>query len=102
MNPDFPTAVPVFPSNHQLDQQTLCTPQPPQCSMSGNNNPARVSQPRKSEPSKSYYFCMSGISTDMPFLMKTVKDKGKVYPRIDHEGPDQEQRYSSTLSLTLL
>jgi len=26
--------------------------------------------------------------------------KGKVHPRIGHEGPEGEQRYSSTLSLT--
>jgi hypothetical protein len=29
------------------------------------------------------------------------KGKGKVYPRTGHEGPDGEQIYSSTLSLTL-
>ena len=29
------------------------------------------------------------------------KDKGKVHPRIVHEGPEREQMYSSTLSLTL-
>ena len=26
--------------------------------------------------------------------------KNKIHPRIDHEGPEEEQRYSSTLSLT--
>jgi len=30
-----------------------------------------------------------------------VKAKGKVHPRTGHEGPEEEQRYSSTLSLTL-
>ena len=30
---------------------------------------------------------------------KEIK-KGKVRPRTDHEGPEGEQRYSSTLSLT--
>jgi len=29
-----------------------------------------------------------------------VKGKGKVHPRIGHEGPEGEKRYSSTLSLT--
>jgi len=28
------------------------------------------------------------------------KGKGKVHPRTGHEGPEGEQRYSSTLSLT--
>jgi hypothetical protein len=28
-----------------------------------------------------------------------VKDKGKVHPKTVHEGPEGEQRYSSTLSL---
>jgi len=28
------------------------------------------------------------------------KDKGKFHPRTGHEGPEVEQRYSSTLSLT--
>jgi hypothetical protein len=27
--------------------------------------------------------------------------KGKVHPRTGHEGPQREERYSSTLSLTL-
>ena len=29
-----------------------------------------------------------------------VGGKGKVHPRTDHEGPEGEERYSSTLSLT--
>ena len=29
-----------------------------------------------------------------------VKSKGKVYPRTGHEGPEGEQRYSCTQSLT--
>ena len=28
------------------------------------------------------------------------KGKGKVHPRTGHEGPEEELRYSSTLSLT--
>jgi hypothetical protein len=31
----------------------------------------------------------------------TIKKKGKVLPRTDHEDPEGEERYSSTLSLTL-
>jgi hypothetical protein len=27
-------------------------------------------------------------------------NKGKVYPRTGHKGPEEDQRYSSTLSLT--
>ena len=34
-------------------------------------------------------------------LMRKGKGKGKVHPRTDHEGPEGEQRHSSTLSLTL-
>ena len=30
-----------------------------------------------------------------------VKFKGTVHPRTGHEGPEGEQKYSSTLSLTL-
>jgi len=30
-----------------------------------------------------------------------IKKKGKFYPRTDHEGPEMEIRYRSTLSLTL-
>ena len=28
------------------------------------------------------------------------KSEGKIYPRTDHEGPEGEYRYKSTLSLT--
>jgi hypothetical protein len=31
---------------------------------------------------------------------KTSKGKGKVHPRTGHEGPEGEQEYSSTPSLT--
>jgi hypothetical protein len=41
-----------------------------------------------------YYFLL-------PELTGSWILKGKVYPRTGHEGPDGEQRYSSTLSLTL-
>jgi hypothetical protein len=33
-------------------------------------------------------------------LYYTVKGKGKVHPRTGHEGPEGEERYSSTLPLT--
>jgi len=33
-------------------------------------------------------------------LLETCKGKGKVHPITGHEGPEGEQRYSSTLSLT--
>ena len=33
-------------------------------------------------------------------IMKCIKGKGKVRSKADHEGPEGEQRYSSTLSLT--
>ena len=35
-------------------------------------------------------------------LLHFSKVKGKVHPTIYHEGPEGEQRYSSTLSLTLV
>jgi hypothetical protein len=34
------------------------------------------------------------------FLQGKVKGKGKVYPRTGHKGPEGEQRYNFTLSLT--
>jgi hypothetical protein len=40
-----------------------------------------------------------GVSYKQCILLK-VKGKGKVHPRTGHEGPDGEQRYGSTLSLT--
>jgi hypothetical protein len=33
-------------------------------------------------------------------ILLKVKGKGKIQPRTGHEGPEEEQRYSSTLSLT--
>jgi hypothetical protein len=33
--------------------------------------------------------------------MKSLPVKGKVHPRIGHEGPEGEQMYSSTLPSTL-
>jgi len=34
------------------------------------------------------------------FLVHTVKGEGKDHPRTGHEGPDEEERYSSTPPLT--
>jgi hypothetical protein len=36
----------------------------------------------------------------MFLYLPQVKGKGKVHPRTGHEGPEGEQMYSSTLSLT--
>jgi len=33
-------------------------------------------------------------------IQNSAKSKGKIHPRTGHEGPEGEQRYSSTLSLT--
>jgi len=35
----------------------------------------------------------------MIFLYNNGKGKGKIHPRTDHQGPEGEERYSSTLSL---
>ena len=41
-------------------------------------------------------FCSSTKATKL----KNISGKGKVHPRTGHEGPELEQRYSYTLSLT--
>ena len=41
-----------------------------------------------------------GCETKVHRLLLKVKGKGKIEPRTGHEGPEEEQRYSSTLSLT--
>ena len=41
------------------------------------------------------------ITKLIPLLCMTIKGKGGVHPRTGHEGPEGEERYSSTLSLTL-
>ena len=40
------------------------------------------------------------IPTILSWLQNVSKGKGKIYPRRSHEGPEEEQRCSSTLSLT--
>jgi hypothetical protein len=40
------------------------------------------------------------LATLRNFIYAPIKGKGKVYPRTGHEGPEGEQRCSSTLSLT--
>ena len=45
--------------------------------------------------------CGNVYKKKLPFPFPTkITLKGKVRPRTDHEGPDGEYRYSSTLSLT--
>jgi hypothetical protein len=43
---------------------------------------------------------VSGNICILGFIAMSRKGKGKVNPRTGHEGPEGEQRYSSTLSLT--
>jgi len=46
------------------------------------------------------YFTSSTLSLHKSHLHRHYKGKGKVHPRTGHEGPQGEQRYRSTLSLT--
>ena len=48
-------------------------------------------------PVKNVLSCTSSL-----LCIFMIKVKGKVHPRTGHEGPEEEQRYSSTLSLILV
>jgi hypothetical protein len=38
--------------------------------------------------------------TSTQYQENSFKGKGKIHPKTGHEGPEEEQRYSSNLSLT--
>jgi len=46
------------------------------------------------------WMCVVNITPRTLYSRKRTPVKGKVRPRTGHEGPEGEQRYSSTLSLT--
>jgi hypothetical protein len=49
-----------------------------------------------------YLLHVSATIVDKVYNATCNKDKGKVHPRTGHKGPKREQRYNSTLSLTLV
>ena len=48
-------------------------------------------------PTRATYVMITKL---IPLLCMAIKGKGRVHPTIGHEGPEGEERYSSTLSLT--
>ena len=46
------------------------------------------------------YYCLAGITVLVHFVNIVRKGKGEVHPWTGHEGPEREQRYSSTVSVT--
>ena len=43
----------------------------------------------------------TALTSQIPYIYIYIKIKAKVHPRTGHEGPEGEQRYSSTLSLNM-